>query len=172
MWGTGAAADVIAPSKSGDETFRAWWARAERLGSAVNQVAAILRVLLLQDVRALLPTLAVPTLVLHRVGNVSVPVGAGRYLVDQIPGANYVELPGDDAMFFVGDTDALLDGIEEFLTGSRQAPEGDVVYRDDPVHRHRRFDRTVRPHGSPQMDRADRRARCHGARHLGALPGP
>ena len=127
MWGTGAAADVIAPSKSGDETFRAWWARAERLGSAVNQVAAILRVLLLQDVRALLPTLAVPTLVLHRVGNISVPVGAGCYLVDQIPGANYIELPGDDAMFFVGDTDALLDGIEEFLTGSRQAPEGDVV---------------------------------------------
>ena len=127
MWGTGAAADVIAPSKSGDETFRAWWARAERLGSAVNQVAAILRVLLLQDVRALLPTLAVPTLVLHRVGNISVPVGAGCYLVDQIPGADYIELPGDDAMFFVGDTDALLDGIEEFLTGRRQAPEGDVV---------------------------------------------
>jgi class 3 adenylate cyclase len=126
-WGTGAAADVIAPSKSGDETFRAWWARAERLGSAVNQVAAILRALVLQDVRALLPTLALPTLVLHRVGNLSVPVGAGRYLADQISGANYIELPGDDAIFFVGDTDALLDEIEEFLTGSRQAPEGDVV---------------------------------------------
>ena len=127
MWGTGAAADVIAPSKSGDETFRAWLARAERLGSAANQIAAIARALVLQDVRALLPTLAVPTLVLHRVGNRIVPVGAGRYLADQIPGANYVELPGDDAMFFVGDTDALLDEVEEFLTGSRQAPEGDVV---------------------------------------------
>jgi pimeloyl-ACP methyl ester carboxylesterase len=127
LWGTGATADVIAPSKSGEETFRAWWARAERLGSAANQVAAILRALVHQDVRALLPTLAVPTLVLHRVENRSVPVGAGRYLADQIPGANYVEVPGDDAMFFVGDTDELLDEVEEFLTGSRQAPEGDVV---------------------------------------------
>jgi class 3 adenylate cyclase len=71
--------------------------------------------------------LTVPTLVLHRVGNLSVPIGVGRYLADQIPGASYFELPGDDAIFFVGDTDALLDEIEEFLTGSRQAPGGDVV---------------------------------------------
>jgi pimeloyl-ACP methyl ester carboxylesterase len=75
MWGTGATADVIAPSKSSDEAFRAWWARAERLSSAANQIAAILRALVLQDVRALLPTLTVPTLVLHRVGNLSVPIG-------------------------------------------------------------------------------------------------
>jgi len=85
------------------------------------------RALLLQDVRALLPTLAVPTLVLHRAGNRSIPVGASCYLADQIAGAKFIELPGEDAIFFVGDTDALLDEIEEFLTGSHQAPEGNVV---------------------------------------------
>ena len=54
-------------------------------------------------------------------------VGAGRYLGEHIPDAKYVELPGDDHFYFVGDTDGLVDEIEEFLTGSHQAPEGDVV---------------------------------------------
>jgi class 3 adenylate cyclase len=122
--GTGATVDVIAPSKSGDETFRAWLARSERLVSG-NQV--LFRALFLEDARGLLPTLTVPTLVVHRVGNPFIRVGAARYLAEQIPGAKYVELPGDDHFFFVGDADALLDEIEEFLTGGRQAPEGDVV---------------------------------------------
>jgi class 3 adenylate cyclase len=126
-WGTGAMVDVVAPSKSGDEAFRAWFARSQRLGIAVDQLAAQVRANLVEDVRALLPTLLVPTLVLHRVGDRVVPVGAGRYLADRIPGAKFVELPGDDDLFFVGDADALLDEVEEFLTGSRQAPEGDVV---------------------------------------------
>jgi class 3 adenylate cyclase len=128
-WGTGTAdlVDVIAPSKSGDETFRAWVARSQRLGLAVDQLAALTRAHLIEDVRALLPALAVPALVLHRVGNRWAPVAASRYLADKIPGAKYVELPGDDHLFFAGDTDALLDEVEEFLTGSRQAPEGDVV---------------------------------------------
>jgi class 3 adenylate cyclase len=127
-YGTGAQVDVIAPSRSGDEAFRTWLARSQRLGMGVDQAEAMLRALFLQqDVRALLPTLAVPTLVLHRVGTRLIPVGVGRYLAEQIPGAKYVELPGDDHLPFVGDTDALLDEVEEFLTGSRQAPEGDVV---------------------------------------------
>ena len=127
-WGTGAQVDFMAPSRSSDEAFRTWLARSQRLGMGVDQGAAMLRALFLQrDVRALLPTLAVPTLVLHRIGNRFVPVGAGRYLAEHISGAKYVELPGDDLLPFVGDTDALLDEVEEFLTGSRQAPEGDVV---------------------------------------------
>jgi len=81
----------------------------------------------LRDVRALLPTLAVPTLVLHRSGDRYIRVSAGRYLADHIPGAKYVELAGDDHVFFVGDIDAAIDEIEEFLTGRHQTPEGDVV---------------------------------------------
>jgi pimeloyl-ACP methyl ester carboxylesterase len=128
MSGTGGTVEFLAPTKSGDEGFRAWLARCERLGVAVDQQAPMLRAILhQQDVRALLPTLAVPTLVLHRAGNRFIRVDAGRYLADRIPVAKYVELPGDDHLFFVGDTDALLDEIEEFVTGSRQPPEGDVV---------------------------------------------
>ena len=129
IWGTGAFVDVSAPTKSGDETFRAWLARAERLGFGVDRPAALARANFFQqqDVRPLLSTVAVPTLVLHRVGNRFIPVGAGRYLAEHIPGAKYVELSGDDYLFFVGETDVLLDEIEEFLTGRRQAPEGDVA---------------------------------------------
>ncbi len=127
MWGTGAALEVVAPSKAGDEGFRAWWARCERLGAGVDQVALLMRAGFLRDVRALLPTLAVPTLVAHRAGNRFIRVGAGRHLAEHIPGATYVELSGDDHLFWVGDTDALLDEVEQFLTGGRQAPEGDVV---------------------------------------------
>jgi class 3 adenylate cyclase len=126
-WGTGTGLEIFAPSKTDDEAFRTWWARNERLGAGVDEIAAAVRASLLQDARAVLPTLAVPTLVLHRAGNRYIRVGAGRYLGEHIAGAKYVELSGDDHMFYVGDTDALLDEVEEFLTGSRQAPEGDVV---------------------------------------------
>jgi class 3 adenylate cyclase len=80
-----------------------------------------------RDVRTLLATITAPTLVLHRAGDLYVRVEAGRYLAEHIAGAKYVELAGADHAYFLGDTDALLDEIEEFLTGGRQGPEGDVV---------------------------------------------
>jgi class 3 adenylate cyclase len=79
------------------------------------------------DYRPLLSAVAVPTLVLHRRGNGFIRVGAGRYLGEHIPGAKYVELPGDDHLFFVGDVDAWIDEVEDFLTGRHQPAEGDVV---------------------------------------------
>jgi class 3 adenylate cyclase len=126
-WGTGKAVELLAPSKSLDEGFRAWYARCERLGGSPEEAVVTLHGSHLLDVRDLLPSLSVPTLVLHRAGDRLIRVGAGRYLAEHIPGAKYVELPGDDHLFFVGDTDALMDEIEEFLTGRRQGAEGDVV---------------------------------------------
>jgi class 3 adenylate cyclase len=126
-WGTGAWLNTVAPSKSADDAFVGWWARCERLGIPRDQLVPQTYRVLQRDVRALLPFLTVPTLVLHRHGDRFIRAGAGRYLGEHIPGAKYVELPGDDHLFFVGDTDALLDEIEDFLTGRRQEPEGDVV---------------------------------------------
>ncbi len=126
-WGTGSGLRLMAPSKARDERFRAWWARCQRLGVGPEQGAASLRAGVLRDVRPLLQAVQVPTLVLHREGNQYIQVGAGRYLAEHIQGAKYVELPGGDQWFFVGDVDGLLDAIEEFLTGSHEAPEGDVV---------------------------------------------
>jgi class 3 adenylate cyclase/DNA-binding CsgD family transcriptional regulator len=79
------------------------------------------------DVRHVLPSVRVPTLVIHRTGDRSLPVEGSRYLAEHIPGARYVELPGEDHLPFVGDQDAILDEVEQFLTGAGPAPEPDRV---------------------------------------------
>jgi class 3 adenylate cyclase len=126
-WGTAAAVEVIAPSRVTDERFRAWYARSARFGSGPDLAADFIRANVEQDVRRLLQFVSVPTLVLHRKGNRYVHLGAGKYLAEHIPNAKFVVLPGDDHLFFVGDTDALVDEIEEFLTGARSGAEGEVV---------------------------------------------
>jgi class 3 adenylate cyclase len=79
------------------------------------------------DVRSILPAVEVPTLVLHRHGDMAVNRRAAEWMAGQIPGAKYVELPGNDHLLYVGDTDRLIDEVEEFLTGSRRAVEIDRV---------------------------------------------
>jgi class 3 adenylate cyclase/pimeloyl-ACP methyl ester carboxylesterase len=125
-WGTGAVVDVVAPSRSRDDRFRTWMARTQRVGRSPDQQASLLRAGYEQDVRPLLNLVSVPTLVLHRGGDRDIRLGAGRYLAEHIPGAKFVVLPGDDHFFFAGDTDALIDEIEEFLTGARTGVEGEV----------------------------------------------
>lgn len=126
-WAVGAMLDSLAPSKAEDAQFRGRWARVLRLGSPQDAVAESLRLSYSLDVRELLPDLKMPTLVLHRTGDRSIRVEAGRYLAQRIPGAKYVELAGEDHLFFLGDVDALVDEIEDFLTGAHQPPEGDMV---------------------------------------------
>jgi class 3 adenylate cyclase len=126
-WGTAAVVEVVAPSRMADERFRAWLARSTRFGAGPDEIANIVRYKWEEDVRPLLPSISVPTLVLHREGNRYIELGAGRYLAEHIPDAKFVVLPGDDHLFFVGDTDALADEIEEFLTGARSGAEGDVL---------------------------------------------
>jgi class 3 adenylate cyclase len=109
-----------------DERFRTWWGRHRRAGVGPNAYAAAFRASLEQDVRELLPSIAAPTLVLHREGDRLIHLGAGRYLAEHIPNAKLVVLPGEDHLFFVGDTDAIVDEIEEFLTGYRSEAEGQV----------------------------------------------
>jgi class 3 adenylate cyclase len=79
------------------------------------------------DVRRLLPSVSAPTLVLHREGDRFIRLGAGRYLAEHIPNAKFVVLPGEDHLFFVADTDAIVDEIEEFLTGARSGADANVV---------------------------------------------
>jgi class 3 adenylate cyclase len=125
-WGTRSNLELVAPSRVTDERFRAWFTRTARFGGGPDQVAEMVRATLEADVRSLLPSISVPTLVLHREGNRFISLGAGRYLAEHIPNAKFVVLPGEDHLFFVGDTDALVDEIEEFLTGARTGAEADV----------------------------------------------
>ena len=119
----------MAPSRAGDEAYRRELARRERQGASPSAVATILRMNSEMDVRDILPTIRVPTLVLHRVGDTRITVDEGRYLATHIPAAKYTELPGNDHNPF-GErdiTDRILDEAEEFLTGSRAEVEPDRV---------------------------------------------
>ena len=86
------------------------------------------------------PPSACPTFVFHRSGDRTISVGAGRYLAEHIPGATFVELPGDDHLPWIGDSDAVVGEIEQFLTGVRPTGERSGP-GDGPVHRHRRLHR-------------------------------
>jgi class 3 adenylate cyclase len=125
-WGTGATAQFFMPSKASDENFRREWARWERSGASPSAAVALTRMNAEIDVRPILPTIRVASLVLHRTGDPRVNVDAGRYLANHIPGAKYVELPGEDHVP-LDITDLLVDEVEEFLTGSRSVVEIDRV---------------------------------------------
>jgi pimeloyl-ACP methyl ester carboxylesterase/DNA-binding CsgD family transcriptional regulator len=116
------------PSVANDGAFRSWWRRAGNRGASPSTARAIQSVYVWADVRPLLPILDVPTLVIHRRDNDVVRPGHGRYLAEHIPGAAYVELPGGDDLYWVGDTGTMLDEIEAFVTGApRKAPSSRVV---------------------------------------------
>ena len=128
-WGTGVNVDLIAPSRAADAGFRKWYGRYERIGLRRGTASAVYRAVALEvDLRPILPTVRVPTLVVHSRGNRHIRVGHGQYLAAHIPGAKYVELPGDDHLFYSGDMDRRLDEIEEFLTGARSGFEADRVF--------------------------------------------
>jgi pimeloyl-ACP methyl ester carboxylesterase len=121
-WGEGIGLGGWAPSRRDDDELRRWWARLQRLAASPGMIRNIFALYPQVDIREVLPTIQAPTLVIHRRGDRMVNVELGRYLADNIPGAKLVELDGDDHLFFTGDADAVLDEVEEFLTGSRPAP--------------------------------------------------
>ena len=126
-WGvTSEILDLTAPSVAHDQRFRAWFTRYQRLGMPRGAGSAMYRWVTDVDVRAVLPTLHVPTLVLQRSDARHHRAAFGRYLGEHIPGARYVELPGVDTLpFHAGDFGPLLDEVEQFLTGTRVRPVHD-----------------------------------------------
>ncbi len=126
-WGTAATLDFLAPSMCGDERFRQWYARYERLSLGPRMVRAVVASDFENDLGSVLPVLRVPTLVLHRSGNRFIEIARGRDLASRIAGARFVEIPGDDHLFHAGDSEAMLGEVEEFLTGVRSVPEIDRV---------------------------------------------
>jgi class 3 adenylate cyclase len=126
-WGSAEAFRELAPSKVKDQAFQRWIGRYLRQSASPKAAAALLRMNSQIDVRDVLPTIGVPTLLLYRTDDADVHVDEGRYIGDRIPGAKFVELPGEDHLMWTGDVDALLDEVEEFLTGVRRGPDPDRV---------------------------------------------
>ena len=116
-----------APSAVGNPAFVDWWTRARNRYASPAMHKAILNVVSRADVRDLLAAIQVPTLVIHRRDLKIVRAVHGRYIADRVDNAKYVELPGADYLYWMGETSAMLDEIEEFLTGTRSASEPDRV---------------------------------------------
>ena len=126
-WGKGLSVAMYSPSLAGNEDYVRWAGRHERAAASPGAALAAIQMNQEIDVRHVLPTISIPTLVLHRAGDRPVKVEHGRYLAKHIPGANYVEFPGDDHTPWAGDVDALCDEVQAFLTGARSGPEPDRV---------------------------------------------
>jgi len=124
-WGGPVGIDVRAPSRAADPAFREWWASYLRMGSSPGAAVALTRMNAEIDIRDVLPSIRVPTLVLHRHGDRCLKVEEGRYLASRIPGATFIELPGEDHLPFVGNQDEILVEIERFLSHAhvRTGPE-------------------------------------------------
>jgi class 3 adenylate cyclase len=127
-WGEGIMGAINAPSRRNDQATIQRIAQVERASASPGSFLALCRANSEIDVRHILPSIHVPTLILHRKGDAVVPVAAGRYLAEHIPGARYVEIPGDDHLVLDNETqDVIADEIEEFMTGARHHLEPDRV---------------------------------------------
>ncbi len=126
-WGGPYSIGFWAPSMAEDEVFRQWWAKYLRLSASPSAVINVFRMNAAIDVRDILPTVRIPTLVLHRLGDRAIDIEQGRYLAEHIPGAEFVELSGDDHLWWVGDSEAIVNKIQTFLTGEQPPIEIDRV---------------------------------------------
>jgi len=124
-WGKATLVPVIAPSRVDDARFLSWYRRWERQSSTPSAAAATLRWAMEFNLEAVLPAIQARTLILHRTGNALIDLDSMRAAAELIPDATYAEFPGTDDLPYVGDTDALLDVIQEFLTGTPGPPDTD-----------------------------------------------
>ncbi len=129
-WGSGRSGETwFAPSLAGDRRAREWVAKVECQTGTPSAMATILEMNARLDIRPILDTVSVPTLVMHRVADRVVDVHHGRYCAEHIRGAKYVELPGEDHWWWIGDADAVINEIEEFLTGRHHEPVTERVLK-------------------------------------------
>ncbi|MEP6848681.1 MAG: alpha/beta fold hydrolase [Acidobacteriota bacterium] len=126
-WGKPVGIEERAPSMAEDPEFRDWWATYLRMGASPGAAVALTKMNAEIDVREVLPSVRVPTLVVHRSGDLCLKVEEGRFVASKIPGCKYVELGGIDHLPFVGEQDEILQEIEKFVTGVRFAGEYDRV---------------------------------------------
>jgi len=125
-WGTGESFVAFAPSKKGDMEFKRWWGRWERLGGSPSAVISLMRMNSGINIDGILPSVRVPTLILHRTEDPTVSIQAGRFLARNIPHATLIELEGTDHMCWFGDNatqiaDTILDFISEPSADTRAA---------------------------------------------------
>jgi len=127
-WGQRAVGlEARVPSKINDERFRQWWTTYLVRSATPKAVLALAEMNAQIDVRAVLPAISAPSLIMHRTGDRTLRVEGSRYIAGQIRGARFLELPGDDHLPWTSDPEPVLNEIEEFLTGAKHVEEPDRV---------------------------------------------
>ena len=126
-WGKGLAVDSFMPSRAGDEELRRWFGRLQTHSASPHDALASMQMAFEIDVRRVIPSITVPTLILHRTGDRVCSVENGRWLAQHIDGARLVELPGEDHWAWAGGGDDATAEVQEFLTGTREPIEPDRV---------------------------------------------
>jgi pimeloyl-ACP methyl ester carboxylesterase len=127
QWGGPIGVEELAPSMADDNHFREWWASYQRRSASPRAALALARMNTAIDVTHVLPAIRVPTLVMHRTGDLDCNIEEGRYIAAHIPEAKFVELPGNDHLLFVGDQDSVLNEVEKFIQGIEHVQETDSL---------------------------------------------
>jgi class 3 adenylate cyclase/pimeloyl-ACP methyl ester carboxylesterase len=126
-WGQATTLALFSPTAAADPEFFEWWKRYERMSASPGAAAALLRMNSEIDARDVLPSVRVPTLVVQRQNDPTISMEGARWVAEHIPGAQFVVVPGHDALPYAGDFGPLVDEIQEFLTGVRAGPATDRV---------------------------------------------
>jgi DNA-binding winged helix-turn-helix (wHTH) protein/alpha-beta hydrolase superfamily lysophospholipase len=137
-WGGPVGIEDIAPSRAQDPDFRHWWATYQRRSASPAAALALAHMNTRIDTRHILPNIQAATLVMHRRGDRDAVVEEGRFIAERIPGARFVELPGADHLYFVGDQNEVLVNVESFLAQQDMTGEGDAAsgaFRGPDLHR-------------------------------------
>jgi pimeloyl-ACP methyl ester carboxylesterase len=126
-WGGPIGIEDIAPSMADDQNLRDWWAAYQRRSASPSAALALARMNTMIDVSNVLPAIHVPTLVLHRIGDLDANIEEGRYIAGRIPGARLVELPGIDHLIYAGDQDSVITEVQSFIQNIQQTSQSEDV---------------------------------------------
>lgn len=146
-WATGRWWDGDRPSQFDTARHRAWWARYLRMAASPAMAQRVIRMNARLDIRPLLSEIRTRTLILHRAGDRWIEIGHARYLAEHIPDATYVELPGADHRPWLGNVDAFVDAVEQFLVGRRRRPRRSARIGPDALSRREREVAMLAAHG-------------------------
>jgi len=126
-WGGVTDLNELAPSVANDPAFRNWWSSFLRRSASPSAVLALGRMNTQIDIREVLPTVRVPTLILHRDGDRDAQLAEGQYIAGRIPDARFILLEGNDHLPWIGDTESIIEPIQKFLTGNHPSPTVDRI---------------------------------------------
>jgi pimeloyl-ACP methyl ester carboxylesterase len=136
QWGSGASMPLFAPSRQDDAALQTWWGRFERLAASPSAAIELMRMNREIDLTDILPSIRVPTLIVHRKDDTLIDVEGGQLLAERIPGARYEEFPGIDHIPMVGENASQILNPDSCRRGSNVAIRWDGVRSTPSFHRY------------------------------------